>query len=102
MKPWMQRLGDRLRRFRKMGVPGVMTCAELDSFIVDYLDGSLPFRQRAVFRLHLLMCRKCSTYLKGYRQTVALGQRVFSNLEKPAVEEAPEELVRAILSARSR
>jgi anti-sigma factor RsiW len=98
----MRRIADRLRRFGKMGVPGVMSCAELDSFIVDYMDGSLPFRQRAVFRFHLLMCRKCSTYLKSYRQTVALGQKVFSNLGKPAVEEAPEELVRAILSARPR
>jgi anti-sigma factor RsiW len=78
----------------------VITCAELDQFIVDYLDGMLSLWQGLKFRVHLFGCRKCRAYLDGYKKTIALGKKAFADPDKPAAEEAPEELIRVILAAR--
>jgi anti-sigma factor RsiW len=78
----------------------MMTCAQLEEFVIDYVEGSLPLRRRAAFALHLLFCPKCRAYLAAYRQTLALGRRLFADPDKPAAGEAPEELIQAILAAR--
>jgi hypothetical protein len=82
--------------------PLVISCAELDQFIVDYLDRKLSVWQWFKFRFHLLGCRTCRAYLDGYKKTIALGKKAFVDPVKPAADEAPEELVRAILAARRR
>jgi anti-sigma factor RsiW len=83
-------------------VPLMLTCAELDGFLVDYFDGTLPRAQQRIFALHLLLCRECRSYLAGYRRTVALGQAVFTEPMEPVPADVPEALVRAILDARLR
>ncbi len=98
----MRRILDALGRWLTRGVPLTLTCAELEEFIVDYHDGSLPLRRRIQFRVHLMLCPRCRTYFDGYRQTVALGKTVFVDPTKPAREEAPEELIQAILASRPR
>jgi len=80
----------------------MITCRELEDFIADYLDGTLPKRQRFVFRFHLLLCRECRDYLTLYEQTIALGKAVFHHPDEPVPEDIPEDLVRAILAARGR
>ena len=80
----------------------MITCAELDQFIIDYLERRLLFRQRAHFRLHLLLCRKCRAYLDSYKKTIALSKKAFTDPERPAREEAPPELIRAILASRQK
>ena len=74
------------------------TCRELDAFIVDYLEGTLPLRQRLVFRTHLALCPKCRAYLKAYAKTIALCHE--SRAEPPAPPEMPPDLLKAILAAR--
>jgi anti-sigma factor RsiW len=76
-----------------------MTCRELNDFLLDYLEGALPESVRAAFEEHLGLCEECVVYLEEYREVVRLGRACGE--EHDAAEEAPEELVRAILAARS-
>ena len=97
-------LTRKLRGFLQQNVPLMITCRELEEFVVGYLDGTLPSRQRFVFKLHLLVCRECRDYLASYTQAIALGKAVFRHSDEQVPEEVPEEvpedLVRAILVAR--
>ena len=81
-------------------IPLMITCAELDAFIVDYLDEPLPKRQRAFFNWHLRLCRNCRTYLESYRKAIEIGRAVFDHAEDAISDDIPEALVRAILAAR--
>ena len=80
----------------------MISCAEFDAFILEYLDGSLDAKQRATFERHVAACDACRDYLADYRQTVALSQSVFASPEAPVPQDVPEELVEAILRARGR
>jgi predicted anti-sigma-YlaC factor YlaD len=73
-----------------------MTCKEVNEFMADYLDGTLPWRQRLSFRLHLLICHQCRRYLASYAATVRIAHAAGQVAEQPV----PDELVRAILAAR--
>ena len=75
-----------------------ITCRELLEFLNLYLDGELPEERRAEFDRHLGVCEPCRSYIREYRQTVALGKAAFTELDEPA--DAPEELVAAILRTR--
>lgn len=92
----------RVRGFMFRRLPLMMSCAELDGFLVDYLDGALPRPQRRIFALHLFLCRECRAYLERYRRAIALGRAAFEEPTAPVPDDVPEELVRAILAARRR
>jgi anti-sigma factor RsiW len=80
-----------------------MNCREFTEFLHEYLFGNLPAEQRAEFDKHLAECPWCVAYLDSYQKTIHLEQTAFSIPEDalpPA--DVPEELVRAILRARSR
>jgi anti-sigma factor RsiW len=80
-----------------------MNCREFTEFLHEYLFGDLPAEERAEFEKHLLECPWCVAYLDSYRQTIELEQAAFSSAEDaPPPSDAPEELVQAILRARSR
>ena len=76
----------------------MMTCREVLDFLMDYLDGNLSASQRAIFEEHLAVCISCVAYLHNYRQSVKLGKALG---DVQASEEVPEELIQAILAARS-
>jgi len=79
-----------------------MTCSEFTEFLDAYLAGELSPAECEEFKRHLAACTQCVDYLATYEQTVKLGKKAF---EKPANEvpaKVPEDLVRAILAARSR
>lgn len=95
-----QRVARAVRGLLIRQLPLMITCKELEEFILDYLDGTLPWRQRFIFNLHLLICRECRSYLKAYRRAVGLGQAVFRDPNAPIPDDVPEELVQAILAAR--
>jgi anti-sigma factor RsiW len=80
----------------------MMTCREFEDFIVDYEDGALPRSKRFVFELHLAICSECRRYLGAYRNAIALAKAVFQKPDETVPAEVPEDLVKAILSARSR
>lgn len=51
--------------------PNEMSCKELVELITDYLEGSLPPRDRIRFEEHLSICSSCRTYLDQMRLTIA-------------------------------
>ena len=77
-----------------------MNCREFVEFLMGYLEGELPERQKGVFEQHMDDCPTCVTYLDTYRETVRLGREVCSEPEGPVPDDVPEGLVRAILAAR--
>lgn len=89
-----------IRRSVMRIMPLMITCAEFESFIVDFLDGALPKHQRSLFNLHLRMCRDCRTYLESYQKAIEIGQAVFEHPEDTIPDDVPEALVHAILAAR--
>ncbi len=80
-------------------MPMMLTCGELESFMVDYLDGTLPKPQRRKFDLHLWLCRDCRRYLEAYKRAISLSQAAFSDSNEPLPEDVPEDLVKGILAA---
>jgi anti-sigma factor RsiW len=78
-----------------------ITCRELIDFIADYLDGALSEIQTEDFQRHLSVCPSCRAYLATYRQTI-LAERTALRYDDSANEDAPEELIRAILAIRRR
>ena len=77
-----------------------MNCREFVGFLMDYLDGALPRSQGEVFDQHMVDCPGCETYLDTYRETIRLG-KVCRDPEGAVPDNVPEELLDAILAARS-
>ena len=82
-------------------LPMLATCEELEEFIGDYTDGTLPDKQRQKFELHLRLCVSCTRYMQNYQKAIALSQTSFEDSDPPDCDAMPESLVQAILSARS-
>jgi anti-sigma factor RsiW len=79
-----------------------MSCREFTEFLCEYLFGNLPAAERVEFDKHLAECPWCVAYLDSYQKTIQLEQAAFSaSQDAPPPAAAPEELVRAILRARS-
>jgi anti-sigma factor RsiW len=80
-----------------------MNCREFTEFLHEYLFGNLPADERAEFDKHLGECPWCVAYLDSYQKTIQLERAAFPAPEDaPPPADAPEELVQAILRARSR
>ena len=90
---WLK--GQMLKR-----MPGMITCLEYEDFVVSYLDGELTPRQNRVFKGHLIFCRECRQYLEAYKRSVELSRLLKEEPKKPSVEDAPEDLIKAILAAK--
>ena len=95
MKTSMQKLMRRLHG-ALFKLPLMIDCGEFEGFILAYLDGGLPARQRFVFETHLKVCRECRDYLAAYRASLELARASYR--DAPA---APDDLVKAIVAARS-
>jgi anti-sigma factor RsiW len=78
-----------------------VTCREFADFMGEYLSGELPPDLRGPFDHHLRLCINCQRYLTSYRETVALGKQAFADADAAVPAEVPENLVKAILAARS-
>jgi anti-sigma factor RsiW len=79
-----------------------MNCREFTEFLHEYLSGNLPAEERAVFDKHLAECPWCVAYLDSYQKTMELEQAAFAASDDAAApSDAPEELIQAILRARS-
>lgn len=94
---WLKLQGATMR-----AMPGMMTCAQFDAFICDYLDGKLPLPQALAFRLHMGLCADCRSYLAAYRNTIELQRQLLRVPEAPVPDDVPEDLVRAVLAARAK
>ena len=82
-------------------VPGMISCKELEDFILDYLDGNLSLRQRLSFRVHLALCRDCRGYLAAYKRARQLAKGA-SDRFADDLPPMPEELVEVILRVTDR
>jgi anti-sigma factor RsiW len=47
-----------------------LVCRQAVALVTDYLDDSLPRRQRRRFEVHLRNCPNCSRYLAQIRLTI--------------------------------
>lgn len=78
-----------------------VTCRELIEFLDDYVAGTLPSPQSAAFEEHLRLCPPCVNYLTGYKDAIRCAKAAF-NCGKAEPAPIPDELVRAILAARTK
>ena len=90
----------RLKGFMLRHMHGMITCQQFEDFILAYLEGELPARQRRLFEWHIRLCRECREYLQAYRRSIETGQRVFADPDEALPQDVPEDLVRAIVAAR--
>lgn len=82
-------------------LPMMIDCVAFEEFILDYLDGTLPRRQRIVFEVHLRLCRGCRRYLRDYKNTIAMTQAQFDiPFSQTGMGDVPADLVKAVLAAR--
>jgi predicted anti-sigma-YlaC factor YlaD len=79
----------------------MMNCTELiTEFLADYVDARLDEQTLADFEHHLDVCPSCVDYLRTYRDTIALATA--TRTTPPDLDDAPEELIAAILATRRR
>jgi anti-sigma factor RsiW len=78
-----------------------VTCRELIEFLDDYVDGTLPALQRLRFDDHLAGCPHCVSYLRTYQDTIDLSRGACAGDDEALPAGVPEELVQAVLRARS-
>ncbi len=78
----------------------MINCQEFADFLSDYLSGEVSDRERKVFDTHMDLCPPCRDYLKTFEKTVEMGKMVCSAEDSAVPNEAPEDLVQAILAAR--
>ncbi|HSP17490.1 MAG TPA: zf-HC2 domain-containing protein [Thermoanaerobaculia bacterium] len=76
-----------------------ITCRELIDFIVDYYEGALTGIQSEDFQRHLAVCPSCRAYLSMYEKTIRAEKACLRD-DEAAAEDAPEELIQAILAIR--
>lgn len=65
-----------------------LTCRELVELVTDYLEGSLPRRERKRFEQHIAKCRWCTAYLHQMREVIrTLGVLTEDSIEPKARDE---------------
>ena len=77
-----------------------ITCRELIDFLVDYFESGLTEQQSADFQRHLSRCPSCRAYLATYEKTMR-AEKSAMRYDDSANEDAPEDLIRAILASRN-
>lgn len=94
IRRWIK--GLMLKRMHRM-----ITCKEFEDFVLRYLDDELSGRQKSVFELHIRICRECRDYLAAYRRACELGRSVLPSPDDPLPNDVPDDLIKAVLDARS-
>ena len=73
----------------------MITCRQVISFLLEYLEGSLSADERQKFDEHLAVCDSCAAYLHTYATTIRMEKLAFAE-----ETEVPEELVAAVVASR--
>jgi anti-sigma factor RsiW len=68
-----------------LGRSGGLVCQEIVELVTDYLEGTLPRRQRRRFEAHLAGCEHCTEYLEQMRLTIRLTGRLVPEDLTPAM-----------------
>lgn len=74
----------------------MITCREVISFLLEYLEGTLPEHERTRFEKHLALCDSCVAYLHTYETTIRMEK-----LTAAEVAEVPEDLIKAVMASRA-
>jgi predicted anti-sigma-YlaC factor YlaD len=69
----------------------MLTCQQMTGLITDYLEGRMPFMDRARFQLHIGMCKHCRRYLRQMKLSVAV-------LGAMPPEPVPDEVMDSLLA----
>ena len=69
-----------------------LSCEDVNQFIIDYLEETIPPRTRTRFEAHLEQCATCGSYFEQYLQTVDMVREGGSIQIEP-----PEELIEMTL-----
>ena len=69
-----------------------LSCEDVNQFIIDYLEDTIPPRTRTRFEAHLAECPNCGSFFDQYLKTIDLVQEDGSFAIDP-----PEELVEITL-----
>ena len=80
----------------------MLTCQQVENFMMAYLDGELGLMTSLRFRMHIMMCSDCGKFLQSYKNAVAMEKRIFENPEDEAIGHVPDEIIDAILHATSK
>ena len=54
----------------------MVTCQQLVDLLSDYVDGELSPKRRRQLDAHLRGCVSCATFLKTFKQTMAMAQTI--------------------------
>lgn len=79
-----------------------LTCRELVEFLDDYIAKELRGGALALLEKHLSDCPPCVAFLETYRQSIRMGRAALKGTDERIPEGVPEDLVRAILAARTK
>lgn len=69
----------------------MMTCQQMTALVTDYVEKRMPLLRRLGFRLHLLMCTNCRTYVKQMSS-------VAKELGRLPPQTVPDEVMVALLA----
>lgn len=76
-----------------------ITCRELVDFIGSWFDRTLSETEASDFERHLSVCPPCRAYLATYEKAMRAGKGAMC-YDESANEDAPEDLIRAVLASR--
>ncbi|MFX4222973.1 MAG: anti-sigma factor family protein [Thalassobaculum sp.] len=94
------RLRWRIQHWLEGRLPGLLTCAQFQETLDAYLDGELGGPARMTVDFHMRTCPACRRYLAAYSKVRETAIETLSADETAALDEIPEDLVSAIMSAR--
>ena len=60
-----------------------LTCREMVELVTEYIEGTMPPRERAIFEAHLSVCPGCTAYLEQMRQTIAVLGKLTEEMIAP-------------------
>ncbi len=76
-----------------------MNCREFVEFICAYREGELRGEVLREFEKHVAGCKPCVDYLRDYGNVIALAKGAYSDPESEVPDEAPQELIDAVMAA---
>lgn len=89
---------DQLRKFVNDYFAGGIICKQFTEVITDYLEGTLTWKERLRFHIHLGFCVGCRRYLRQMKQTIeTLGKLP----QEPLPPHIQEELLQRFRTWRS-
>ena len=65
-----------------------LTCREVVELVTDYVEETLPRRDRRRFEAHIAACDGCTTYLEQMRMTIEALGRVPESSISPSARDA--------------